>query len=99
MDYGTIFGSVKAIAESAKDLHSSDNGNRIELFIFIWVVVKRFTKPISAAVQSLAAGQQTSLVQITKNTEKIKEHDAKIENHETRIGELETDVNKLKTKP
>lgn len=86
------FGVIKAFADSASDLHNSDHGARLETFIFVWIIVKRFTKPISSAVQKLVIAHEA-------NAQKLAMHDAKIESHDKRLGVLETDVETLKTKP
>jgi len=90
------FEILKAITETVAEIHNSSVGGRYETFIFILIVVYRFTKPISKAVQKLADAHAVNATNITDHSKLISNHSEKIENHERRIGVLETDVRELK---
>jgi hypothetical protein len=88
------FESLKAIAEVLSGLHASDHGGRLETFVFIYFIVKRFTKPISSAVQKLAQGHEINSRSIDEHSAKLNIHSSRLDNHETRIVVLETDKKK-----
>lgn len=88
------FGSLQAFASTAADLHSSDNGARVEIALFVWVVVKKFTRPITVAVQSLVQGHKENSTLIESHTSILSKHSERIENHEKRIVVLEVDQTK-----
>lgn len=92
------FGSLKAFADTALEAHGSDHGQRLELAAFIYFIVKRFTKPISAAVKELTLAHNTNSVQISEHSKRIDEHSGKLIDHERRIEGLENDADSIKQK-
>jgi hypothetical protein len=88
------FGLLQAFADTAIDVHNSDHGQRFELFFMTWVIVRRFTKPITAAVQKLSDTQTLNTSLLAKHAEQIGKHEEILVNHEKRIIILETDKTK-----
>jgi hypothetical protein len=83
--------SVQALAESINMAHSSDFGARAEVAIFAWFLVRRFTKPISQAVEKLVVAHETNSLRLSEHSKQLDEHEGRLDSHEKRIVVLEID--------